>query len=702
MSSKTNSLMLRFEQLRITQKLTLLLGVTLGSFAVIGVLYLVFVGTIAYDRSKLDRVSEFSRLTNDVQINGLMARRHEKDFLLRRDTTYVKQHADAMATVFSDLDKMPALGVADDSQLAKIASVQQSLKTYADSFKVVSETAVQLGLDENSGIQGAFRDQVHAVEADVQGINNAVLMVSMLMMRRHEKDFLLRGKDQYIDEMNQEEANWAKLFPAAHMPAANRLAINEHMDAYQKGFTSLVAGFKQQNAAIETMRNAFHEAEPKLAELANINETLSAQINSRSTFRMFAFSLALGSVLVVIAMMLFFGIRLLSSGISRSLHQLLDTIGKLARGDSEARVHLETKDELGELGNAFDQMMDERVALQRNIEKENEQLNNSVLSLLQAVAQLSRKDLTVRVPVAEDVTGAVSDALNLLTSETSKVLQVVTDISADVTSASMKVKEQSDTVVEVAETGRQQADKTAEDLASAARSMNDIAALAQTCNVSADNAIRTAQSALVTVNATVGGINNTRDTIRETEKRIKRLGERSQEISGAVNLINTIAERTHILALNASMHAASAGEAGRGFAVVAEEVQRLAENARQATAQIATLVNNIQVETADTVNTMNEAISQVVQGSKLAEQAGEQMKLTQETTADLVKSVQTIAANSQTQAKISNQLLERADQIRKATQKTNEELRAQSQQTTNLVEYSKNLLGAVRVFKLTA
>jgi methyl-accepting chemotaxis protein len=324
------------------------------------------------------------------------------------------------------------------------------------------------------------------------------------------------------------------------------------------------------------------------------------------------------------------------------------------------------------------------------------------LSLLQAVAQLSRKDLTVKVPVAEDVTGAVADALNLLTAETSKVLQVVTDISADVTSASLKVQQQSDTVVEVAESGRLQADKTAEDLANAARSMNDIAALAQACSVSADNAIRTAQSALVTVNATVGGINNTRDTIRETEKRIKRLGERSQEISGAVNLINTIAERTHILALNASMHAASAGEAGRGFAVVAEEVQRLAENARQATAQITTLVNNIQVETADTVNTMNDAISQVVQGSKLAEQAGEQMKLTQETTADLVKSVQTIAVSSQAQAKVSNQLLERAEESRKASQKTNEELRAQSQQTTNLVEYSKNLLGAVRVFKLTA
>ncbi len=692
----------KFEQLRITQKLSALLGVTLGSFALIGALYLVFIATLAHDRSQLDRATEFSTLTTEVQIDSLQARRHEKDFLLRRDPTYVQQHAEAMATVFSDLDKLPGLGIANDAQLGEIAAVHQSLQTYTASFKVVSDKATQLGLDENSGIQGMFRDQVHAVETDLKGINNNALLASMLMMRRHEKDFLLREKDQYVGEMNDEFGNWQKLLGSARLSAQVRTTLGGHMDTYQKGFATLVAGVKEQNAAIETMRNSFHDAEPKLAELAKIDDTVSAEINSSSRLRMFAFSLALGLVLVVIAAVLFVAIRLLSSGMSRSLHQLLDTIGKLARGDSGARVLLKTKDELGELGHAFDTMMDERVALQQKIEKENEKLNNSVLSLLQAVAQLSRRDLTVKVPVAEDVTGAVSDALNLLTSETSKVLREVTDISADVSSASMKVKQQSDVAVSVAEDGRQQVDQTATDLAGAARAMNDIAALAQACNVSADAAIRTAQSALVTVNATVGGINSTRETIRETEKRIKRLGERSQEISGAVNLINTIAERTHILALNASMHAASAGEAGRGFAVVAEEVQRLAENARQATAQIATLVNNIQVETADTANTMNEAISQVVQGSKLAEQAGEQMKLTQETTAELVKSVQAIAANSQTQAKVSNQLLERADQIRKATQQTNEQLRAQSEQTTNLVQFSKNLLGAVRVFKLTA
>lgn len=386
----------------------------------------------------------------------------------------------------------------------------------------------------------------------------------------------------------------------------------------------------------------------------------------------------------------------------RPLVHLRGVVQELAAGDDTARANLTTLDEVGELGTAFDRMMDERVATQNAIKAENEQLNESVLSLIRAVAQLSRKDLTVKIPVTEDVTGAVADALNLLTSETGKVLLEVTDISADVTAASLKVKEQADTVMAAAKIEREDVEHTAEALASASLSMNQIADLAKVCNAAADNAIKTTQRALQTVTNTVGGINSTRDVIRETEKRIKRLGERSQEISGVVGLINTIAERTHILALNASMHAASAGEAGRGFAVVADEVQRLAESARQATAQIATLVNSIQVETADTVNTMNAAIAQVVEGSKLAEQAGEQMQNTQVSTAELVDLVQKIATTSEEQAKVSNELLERASEIRKSSEKTSQRLAEQGEYTNNLVEYARNLLSTVRVFKLPA
>ncbi|MCB1822275.1 MAG: HAMP domain-containing protein, partial [Candidatus Competibacteraceae bacterium] len=347
--------------------------------------------------------------------------------------------------------------------------------------------------------------------------------------------------------------------------------------------------------------------------------------------------------------------------IANPLNQMMETVQQVGQGNYTARTDLTGSDELSELGQAFDRVLNERVTALVEAERENEQLNDSIINLLQAVSMLSQRDLTVHVPVTEDVTGPVADALNLLTSETATVLQGVTRISEEVATASDKVKTQSDTVIAVAENERHAVEQTATDLAAASETMQQIAQLAQDCNATAETTIKTTQAALQAVTSTVSGINSTRDTIRETEKRIKRLGERSQEISGVVNLINTIAERTHILALNASMHAASAGEAGRGFAVVADEVQRLAQNAREATSQIATLVSNIQIETADTVNAMNTAISQVVDGSRLAEQAGEQMQRTQATTTELVTAVQKIASRSQEQARVSNELLGRAE-----------------------------------------
>lgn len=390
----------------------------------------------------------------------------------------------------------------------------------------------------------------------------------------------------------------------------------------------------------------------------------------------------------------------ISNSITAPIRHLVNVTNALADGDSSVRANMQSNDEIGVLGRQFDIMVAQREAVSARIRDENEHLNNSVIELLQTVARLAQRDLTVKASVAEDITGPVSDALNLLSDETAKVLQRVTRIAADVADVSRQVKSQADTVLQVASAEKYEAEQAALELGEASSVMLDIADLALTCNSAAEKAINTTDRAQQTVLGTVQGIGTIRDTIRETEKRIKRLGERSQEIGGVVNLINGIAERTHILALNAAMHAASAGEAGRGFAVVANEVQRLAENAREATAKIAALVSNIQTETADTVVTMNDAISQVVHGADLAQQAGEEMRATRDTTADLVQLVQRIAANSSTQAQTAQRLLERAVQIQRSSEETFVQLQDQGRQTERLVDFAGGLVESVGVFIL--
>ena len=258
--------------------------------------------------------------------------------------------------------------------------------------------------------------------------------------------------------------------------------------------------------------------------------------------------------------------------ITKPITHLVDVMQKLAAGDNDIRVHPKTFDELGLMGRQFDMMVDQRELVNAIIQKENETLNTSIINLLQAVAKLSQKDLTVKIPVSEDVTSLIADAFNVLADETSKVLNRVVQLASDVANVSQKVKTQSDSVILVVQEEKREVEQSTIDLNNASAVMLGVVQLAVSFKQAAEKAIKNTDKAQETVLDTVQGIT----TIRETEKRIKRIGERSQEIGGVVNLIKNIAERTHILALNASMHAASAGEAGRGFAVVANEVQRLA------------------------------------------------------------------------------------------------------------------------------
>ena len=405
-------------------------------------------------------------------------------------------------------------------------------------------------------------------------------------------------------------------------------------------------------------------------------------------------------MLAVVVLIVIFGTLKFTDTLYKPVSRLQSVIRKIIDGDLEARCGVKSGDEFQEIGNAIDTILKEHVSELARIEDENETLNDSIVAMLETVSSLARRDLSIKARVREDITGPLADALNMMTGETSKVLNEVTVISGNVAETSNLVKAQSDNVLLLANKEQEEVDVTARELVSAANAMINIAKLAEDSNIAAEEAIRTTITAMSSVTDTVDSINVIRESINETEKRVKRLGERSQEVNAAVNLISNISERTHILALNASMHAASAGEAGRGFGIVADEVQRLAENTREATSQISVLVNNIQVETTNTVNTMNDLITQVVDGSKLAEKAGAQMQQTQITTAELVSMVKSISDSAAKQEKISRQLRERTDIIRESVRKTGAHLQEQTVYTDELVEQAMSLVASVGVFKL--
>jgi methyl-accepting chemotaxis protein len=375
-------------------------------------------------------------------------------------------------------------------------------------------------------------------------------------------------------------------------------------------------------------------------------------------------------------------------------------VQKVSSGDSSARSQLTEQDEIGQLGRAFDGMLDERIGALEKAAKENETLNNSVIDLLQAVFQLSNRDLTARAPVTEDIIGTVASSINQFSDETGRTLTDVQNIAQRVSQTSEAVRVQSVMVEETARAEREALQAMSVNLSQTTEQLAKVSALSEQSNQAAGVAADATQNALTAVQGTVQGMDQLRESISDMEKRFKRLGERSQEISTAVQLINAISERTHVLALNASMQAATAGEAGRGFAVVAEEVQRLSDSSRQATATISQLVGNIQAETNETLFTVNRLIGDVVRQSELAQRAGVQMGQTQATTQQLVSLVRQIAQFSEQQAKLAASLQQSVVDINAGTEQTSSAIAEQTASTQSLAESARQLTAAVGQFKL--
>ena len=321
-------------------------------------------------------------------------------------------------------------------------------------------------------------------------------------------------------------------------------------------------------------------------------------------------------------------------------------------------------------------------------------------SLLRTMFELSNRNLTVRAEVTSDVVGTVADSVNMLADATNTALSDVSAVARQVADSTTRVTSNSKALSDQTRLDKQAMLEMTDDIAQTSSLMRQVAELAEQSRLAAAQATSTTLAALKSVNTTVGEMGGIRESIAEMEKRVKRLGERSQEISQIVTVINSISERTHVLALNASMQAAMAGEAGRGFAVVTEEVQRLADASRNATMQIAQLAQNIQLETSETVAALNRTVTDVVKGSQVAETSGTQMQESGEANARLVDMVQRIANESGRQLELAGRLATRAQALTKSSEQTGLVVQQTTDDAQSLTLSSERLGKVVSDFKL--
>lgn len=330
----------------------------------------------------------------------------------------------------------------------------------------------------------------------------------------------------------------------------------------------------------------------------------------------------------------------------------------------------------------------------------NERNQTAILRLLDELADLADGDLTTTATVTEDFTGAIADSINFTIDQLRILVARINETAVNVSAAAQQTQQ---TALHLAEASEHQA----QEIAGASAAVNEMAvtidqvsANASESAAVAERAVSIASNGAKVVQNTIHGMDTIREQIQDTSKRIKRLGESSQEIGDIVSLINDIADQTNILALNAAIQASMAGDAGRGFAVVADEVQRLAERSAAATKQIEALVKTIQNDTNEAVISMEQTTSEVVRGARLAQDAGVALEEIETVSNNLAELIQNISNAARQQASSAGHISNTMNVIQEITTQTSAGTGATAQSIGNLAEMALDLRESVAGFKL--
>ena len=381
------------------------------------------------------------------------------------------------------------------------------------------------------------------------------------------------------------------------------------------------------------------------------------------------------------------------------VRDLMEVSEALGRGDLSKKANVKSSDELGQLGTTLNTTIDRLQGLVQT-ESDRDKMQHQVMDLLSIVSGAAEGDLTVKAEVTADALGSVADAFNLMINGLQALVSQASDVASE-------IQHSTSDILKASERMRQGAEQQTTQIQGASGAVNEmshtIQRMAENAEAATQASLRATQAAVkggTSVAETIKGMQRIRAAVQTTGKKIKGLGERSLEIGAIIEVINEIATQTNLLALNAAIEAARAGEQGRGFAVVADEVRKLAERAARATKDITSLIKGIQVETSEAVTVMEEGTREVEEGTKLADQAGAALREIEQIvkqTSGLVTDITNSAVN---QVKVSEGIVTSMDSISKLTQETTVGVRDTVETISKLAELSTKLTVAIGRFKL--
>jgi methyl-accepting chemotaxis protein len=371
---------------------------------------------------------------------------------------------------------------------------------------------------------------------------------------------------------------------------------------------------------------------------------------------------------------------------------------RFAAGDQRAKAEVPVNDEFGVIAENLNRTV-ARVSKAYGNQEAQESLQRSITDLLNLINQVARGDLTLRGKVTNDALGNVADSINLMLDNFTTVIERVRKAAVDVSTNANRILASTDEM----NTGTGQQDQEITNTSSAVEeltvSMKQVSNNAEASAEAARRALDAAEQGNRAVRDTLDGMQRIRSSVQATARKIKSLGDRSLEISEIINVINDITEQTNLLALNAAIEAARAGEAGRGFAVVADEVRKLAEHSRTATKDIAALIKAIQAETNEAVVVMEEGTKEVEVGTGLADQAGKALEAISSVVRQSAELVQEISLASKQQVRGTEGVANAMQIISGITRQTTQSARQAAGTVGTLVKLSEQLVDALSQFR---
>ncbi len=595
----------------------------IGAAGIVGLI--VAGGIYLYGAALQERYRTIASDAREIAASGarlsaalLEARADEKSYILRKDERYAKSHGEISKEIAGHFDalkrRLAAAGHAEISD--QVDGVRSGFDAYGAHFAALVDGQRKIGLDENSGLNGALRAAVHAIESKLKEYDEPRLSASMLMMRRHEKDFMLRHDPKYGEDLRRQAGAFALMLDSASIPANAKSDIAQKLAAYQRDFFAWMEGWKATAQAESAMMDAFRALEPRLAAFTGAVARVYTQAEADSRGVIAATTLRIQIALVVIVVAVGLLAFYVGRSVSRPLAAMTGVMGALARGQNDVDVPgAERQDEIGQMARAvqvFRNAAIEKIRLEAQATEErtrveherrrNEHLQSSaaeeqakvVASLASGLKSLSGGDLTFRLgdsfpetykQIRDDFNTAIAqlqETIGAIAISTRELASTAAEISTSTTDLSQRTEEQAASLEETS------------------AAMEQISATVKT---NAEHAQQAHQFGTGTREvADRGG-----EVVAQAVKAMSRIEESSRRISDIIGVIDEIARQTNLLALNAAVEAARAGEAGRGFAVVASEVRSLAQRSSQAAKDINDLISNSSGQVQEGVELVNRA-----------------------------------------------------------------------------------------------